>query len=344
MTPTLPIADAPFYADVAEAPTGAEAYWLTASDGVRLRAVVWRGGEQGTAVIFPGRTEFAEKYGRVAGALVARGLSVLVIDWRGQGLSDRHAANAMLGHIEDFRTYQHDVSALLDLEARLDLPGPRYLIAHSMGGCVGLRTLLERADFCGAIFSAPMWHLQMKAATRELTAKMTRLANLVGLGQRLMPGTRPLPTAMAISFSGNPLTSDADVFAWCLDQIIRHPDLSLGGPSMQWTYAALEEMARLYVAPLPRLPMLVMLGQRGDRSLGEHHSQPSSEDGRRLAPGAARSAPRDLHGGSGNPGTGLAADRCLPGVRPGPARPLGRRRELRRSGRGRTRCFVRLRR
>ena len=29
---------------------------------------------------------------------------------------------------------------------------------------------------------------------------------------------------------------------------------------MQWTYAALEEMARLYVAPLPRLPMLVMLG------------------------------------------------------------------------------------
>ena len=99
-----------------------------------------------------------------------------------------------------------------------------------------------------------------KAATRELTAKMTRLANLAGFGQRLMPGTRPQPTAMAISFSGNPLTSDADVFAWCLDQITRHPDLALGGPSMQWTYAALEEMARLYVAPLPRLPMLVMLG------------------------------------------------------------------------------------
>ena len=98
--------------------TGAEARWLTASDGVRLRAVVWRGGRQGTAVIFPGRTEFAEKYGRVAGELVARGLSVLVIDWRGQGLSDRHPANAMLGHIEDFRTYQLDVAALLDLEAR----------------------------------------------------------------------------------------------------------------------------------------------------------------------------------------------------------------------------------
>ena len=29
---------------------------------------------------------------------------------------------------------------------------------------------------------------------------------------------------------------------------------------MQWTSAALEEMARLYVAPLPTLPMLVLLG------------------------------------------------------------------------------------
>jgi len=261
MIPDAPAQAAPpFHADVADAPAGAEAHWVTASDGVRLRAVAWRGGGQGTAVIFPGRTEFAEKYGRMAQALVDRGLSVLVIDWRGQGLSDRHPTNAMLGHIEDFRTYQLDVAALLDLEARLDLAGPRYLFAHSMGGCIGLRTLLERADFCGAVFSAPMWHLQMKAATRELTAKMTRLANLVGLGQRLMPGTRPQPTAMAISFSGNPLTSDHDVFAWCLNQITTHPELALGGPSMQWTYAAMEEMARLYVAPLPRVPVLVMLG------------------------------------------------------------------------------------
>jgi lysophospholipase len=251
---------APFYADVAGAPDGAEAFWLTASDGTRLRAVVWRGGRRGTAVIFPGRTEFAEKYGRVAGELVARGLAVVVIDWRGQGLSDRYKANPMLGHVEDFRVYQRDVAALMALEAALDLPGPRYLVAHSMGGCIGLRTLLERAEFCGAIFSAPMWHLQMKAATRELTAKMTKLANVMGLGARLMPGTTARPTAVAVGYAGNVLTSDAETFAWCLNQITVHPDLALGGPSIQWTYAALEEVARLYVAPLPRLPMLLFLG------------------------------------------------------------------------------------
>ena len=62
--------DAPFHADVAEAPEGAEAYWIVAADGTRLRAVAWRGGTAGTAVIFPGRTEFAEKYGRVVRRLL----------------------------------------------------------------------------------------------------------------------------------------------------------------------------------------------------------------------------------------------------------------------------------
>ena len=251
---------APFYADVADAPEGARAFWLTASDGVRLRAVAWTGGRRGTAVVFPGRTEFAEKYGRVAAELLARGFAVAVIDWRGQGLSDRYPPNPMLGHVEDFRDYQRDVAALLALVDELGLPAPLCLVAHSMGGCIGLRTLLEGADFRSAVFSAPMWRLHMKAATRELTARMTRLAYLAGLGARLTPGARPEPTAIALGFEGNALTSDPEVFAWCLGQITAHPELALGGPSMQWTSAALQEMARLAIAPLPALPMLVLLG------------------------------------------------------------------------------------
>jgi lysophospholipase len=254
------VTPAPFHADIAAAPEGARAFWLTASDGVRLRAVAWSGGRRGTAVIFPGRTEFAEKYGRVAGALVARGFAVAVIDWRGQGLSDRPPLNQMLGHVDDFRDFQRDAAALLDLVAELALPDPAYLFAHSMGGCIGLRTLLERSEFRAAVFSAPMWRLHMKAATRELTARMTRLAYLAGLGGRLTPGARAEPTAIAVGFEGNALTSDPEVFAWCLDQITAHPELSLAGPSMQWTSAALQEMARLAVAPLPVLPALVLLG------------------------------------------------------------------------------------
>jgi lysophospholipase len=251
---------APFFADVADAPPGALAFWLTASDGVRLRTVAWTGGSRGTVVVFPGRTEYAEKYGRVVARLVERGYSALVIDWRGQGLSDRHAAAPQIGWVEDFRHYQRDVAALLALADTLDLPAPRLLLAHSMGGCIGLRTLLEGAAFEAAILSAPMWHLQMRAATRELTSKMTRLANIVGLGGRLTPGASAQPTALAVAFEGNALTGDAAMFDWMSVQVQAHPELGLGGPSLNWTRAALEEMARLYIAPLPTLPSLVFLG------------------------------------------------------------------------------------
>jgi lysophospholipase len=251
---------APFHADVADAPEGGRAFWITTQDGLRLRAAVWDGGARGVAIVFPGRTEYVEKYGRVARRLAALGLSVVAIDWRGQGLSARHAATPHLGHVEDFRHYQLDVAALLAAPEVTALPGPRHLVAHSMGGCIGLRTLLEGAHFSSAVFSAPMWHLQMRAATRELTSKMTRLANILGLGLRLTPGANAKPTPLAVAFEANALTSDPEHFAWAVRQITAYPELALGGPNVHWTRAALEEMARLYVAPLPSLPVLVFLG------------------------------------------------------------------------------------
>lgn len=250
---------APFHAEVASAPEGARAVWLTTADGVRIRSVTWSGGRLGTAVLFPGRTEFAEKYGRVATELQAMGLSVAVIDWRGQGLSDRHPDRPMLGHVNDFRDYQHDVAAFLDHLDGLDLPRPWILVSHSMGGAIALRTLMDRGGFEAAVFSAPMWRLHMRAFTREISAKAFQLAQLLGQGARLTPGARPLPTA-TFGFEKNALTGDRESFDWMLAQITAHTDLALGGPSMQWTRAAFEEMARLQRRPLPEIPALVLLG------------------------------------------------------------------------------------
>ncbi|MFO1141893.1 MAG: alpha/beta hydrolase [Amaricoccus sp.] len=248
---------APFDAEVADAPPGGEGWWLAAADGTRLRAVVWRGGGAGTALLFPGRTEFAEKYGRVVGELVRRGLAVAVIDWRGQGLSDRHPRDAMLGHVRDFADYQLDVGALLDLAEALGLPTPRFLVAHSMGGCIALRTLVERRDLAGAVFSAPMWGLHLRALTRGIAGTLSAVAGRVGLGDRPMPGTRRPP---ALPFAGNVLTSDPEIFRWCQGQLVRHPELALGGPSLAWTGSALREAREVATGPMPHAPALVLLG------------------------------------------------------------------------------------
>lgn len=244
---------APLFDDVADAPPGGRAFWCAAADGLRLRAAVWRGGGRGLVVVFPGRTEFIEKYGRVVGHLLDRGFSAAVIDWRGQGLSQRDEFQPHLGHVADFRHYQQDVEALLAHPELAACAGPRHLLAHSMGGCIALRTLLERDGFASAVLAAPMWGLQVGTAAREAASRLSRIAARL----RLTPPPRPETEA---AFERNALTSDPDQFAWCAAQVTGHPELGLGGPNMQWTRAAFTEMARLRPRPSPALPLLVLLG------------------------------------------------------------------------------------
>ena len=248
---------APFHAEVADAPPGAEALWLRAGDGVRLRAVLWRGGGRGTVLVLPGRTEYIEKYGRVAGRLRALGLTVAAIDWRGQGLSDRHPKYPRVGQVEDFASYQRDVAALLDHPAVAEAPRPLLLLCHSMGGAIGLRALMERPGIAAAVFSAPMWGIAVRPAARALLGPVTGAALLLGFGLRAMPGAggRGAP-----EFAANRLTSDEAAFDWAARQVAAHPELALGAPSVDWTRAAFRETARLAPLPSPDRPMLGFLG------------------------------------------------------------------------------------
>ena len=130
---------APLYDDVAGGPPGGSALWLTCSDGVRIRVGFWRpeAAAHGTVLLFPGRTEYIEKYGPAAADLAERGFAMLAIDWRGQGVADRVTDDPQVGHVAHFPDYQRDVAAALETAVQLDLPRPFHLLAHSMGGCIG---------------------------------------------------------------------------------------------------------------------------------------------------------------------------------------------------------------
>ena len=78
---------APFLSDIAEGPEGGRAYWLRAADETRIRVGVWPEGPKGTILMFPGRTEYIEKYGRVAAEFAARGYGMVAVDWRGCGVA-----------------------------------------------------------------------------------------------------------------------------------------------------------------------------------------------------------------------------------------------------------------
>ena len=91
---------APFRTDLAEGGDAVRAYWCRTADDAQLRIAVWSAPvARGTILLFPGRTEYVEKYGRVAHELTAAGYAVAAIDWRGQGFSDRLADDRLLGHV-----------------------------------------------------------------------------------------------------------------------------------------------------------------------------------------------------------------------------------------------------
>ena len=255
------MSEAPLYAEVAQGPADGRAVWLTAADGVRIRAAVWNGSaRRGTVILLPGRTEYVEKYGRTATVLAAAGYATLSVDWRGQGLADRALKDRSVGHVRDFAEYQADMAALLDFATRDGLPQPLYLLAHSMGGCIGLRSLMRGAPVRAAVFSAPMWGIVMPKGARPLVQVVATASGWFRFAHLRMPTTPVRTLVVDTPFAGNDLTTDEGMWDYMRAQAQAHPDLTLGGPSLGWMKAALQECAALARLPSPDCPMVCALG------------------------------------------------------------------------------------
>lgn len=242
----------------------AEAFFVTADDGVKLRLACWRGDDKatGTVLLFPGRTEYVEKYARVAAVLNAAGLAVLSIDWRGQGLSERLQDDPRPGHISDFSDYQHDVVEMVLAATELGLPRPWHLLAHSMGGCIGLAALYNELPVERAAFSAPMWGINLRQMPRGMALGIAYIAGRLGRGGQAAPGSGTSGTyVLDESFSANLLTGDAEEWVQMVREAAAWPDLTIGGASFDWVSNALNECTRLSALPSPDYPVLISLGE-----------------------------------------------------------------------------------
>ncbi len=126
----------------APVPAGGRAEWFHGTGGVRLRAALFpaKGTPIGSVVLSSGRTEAIEKYFETVEDLRSRGLTVLVQEWRGQGLSHRELKDRLAGHANGYQAFLSDYHTLL-AHFGPRLPKPWYAIGHSMGGCLTLLAL-----------------------------------------------------------------------------------------------------------------------------------------------------------------------------------------------------------
>lgn len=231
---------------------GARAIWLRADDGIRLRAAIW--GDSGDVIaLFPGRTEYLEKYDRFARRLVRKGYRVLGIDWRGQGLSDRLIADPLPGHIGHFDDYQRDVDALWSAGWQ-----PDYILAHSMGGAIAAQAM-ARKNPRAAVLCAPMFGINLYPVLAPLALPMAKAAVAVGLSQVPLPASTRIYT-LDHGFTDNTLTSSAQEWGRLMAEAAAWPQMALGNPTFGWAHAALEAIKTLRQTALPDCPTRIALG------------------------------------------------------------------------------------
>ena len=212
-------------------------------DGVRLRVMLASAATdnpRGSIIFSPGRTEFIEKYFETTADLVQRGFNVLMVDPRGQGLSDRLIEDRLKSYIGDFQDYADDLAYVVEQFSPI-LPRPHVAMGHSMGGSIVLQSILSGAlNPDVVVCSAPMLGL-FDLETPLIRAVIVTLSKL-GLDKRNLPFQRQR-SGLPIPFLGNKLTSDKDRYRTWSTFFQSTPRLRVGQPTYGWIRAALASIA-----------------------------------------------------------------------------------------------------
>lgn len=227
-------------------PEGAITGEITTADGVRLRYARWMpdSGLKGTVALFSGRGEFIEKYFEVVRELRARGFAVAILDWRGQGGSQRLTRNPRKGHVRRFSDYQRDLEVFAREVLLPDCPAPHFALAHSMGGTILLQSVLAgRRWFDRMVLVAPMLRVEAIPAPRLSRALVTLLA-YAGFARIFVPGGTSRPITEA-PFERNLVNSDPERYARTREVVRAAPELALGAPTNGWLHAAFRAMDQL---------------------------------------------------------------------------------------------------
>lgn len=235
---------------------------LKTPDGVSLRFARWQPppGRRGTVCIFQGRGEWIEKYFETARDLRARGFAVAMLDWRGQGLSDRGLRDRHKGHVHSFSEYDTDLETFMREVVLPDCPPPLFAIGHSTGATVLIRAAYRgHRWFDRVVLIAPL--IGLAGAGSTATARgIVRVLRLAGFGSNYVPGGESVIMELR-PFAGNYLTSDPVRYARNAAILEAEPALALGRPTVAWCDAAFRAMSEIrergYASRI-RQPMLIV--------------------------------------------------------------------------------------
>jgi lysophospholipase len=197
-----------------------------------------------------GLSEYTEKYFELANNLVDHNLSFWMMDWQGQGRSDRYLKNPYKRHVTSFQQDVEDLHYFImeyvkHAAVHPDVGRiPLVMLGHSMGANIGLHYLKKYPDiFSCAAFSAPMVGIQAMNRT-PFAPLAARFMNFMA-PSCYVPGGKDWNKEMRTDdfedwFSSDPIRKEIHN-AW----MVADPALQIGNVTCKWLYEALQSAKRL---------------------------------------------------------------------------------------------------
>lgn len=187
-------------------------------------------------LILPGMTEFAEKYTELGKDLNALGHDVWMMDWPGQGKSDRFLANTHKIHVPDYDIQGKLVPAFVDDIVRPTLNGRKLvLLAHSMGGHFTLRAIAGAPDVAdAAILSSPMVEINGGGLPGWLINMLATGGSWVGMAEDYSPGRADWVHNPDYTVDQSLTTADPNRFDVHQNYYLVEPKLISAGPTWGW--------------------------------------------------------------------------------------------------------------
>ncbi|MBI1214478.1 MAG: alpha/beta fold hydrolase [Alphaproteobacteria bacterium] len=249
---------------------------------IRYGSLKAEGESKGTLVILQGFRENIEKYFELVREMHDKGFDVYLMDWRGQGGSERYIkANPQKAHSEGYdenlETLDQFMTTIVDTSGTKGGSAPAkplIMMAHSMGAHLGLRYLHDHEGvFDSAVLSAPMMDIVTGGLPRPLARQMAKFAKAGNYLEKYIPGGADWNDA-ADKFDGNQVTHDPDRFEAAKQVLRDKPELQIGDPTYGWVYHAFSSVDILNdEAYLSAIKTPVLMGIAGQDKVVDRPAQ-----------------------------------------------------------------------
>jgi len=232
-------------------------------------------------IISPGRSEAYLKYKELSYDFFQLGFNIYIIDYRGQGLSQRMLSNPNKGYVKNFDYYaddlHHFIENIVEPNCQQTLSAqkpPLYLLAHSMGGAITVRYLQKYPNkLTAVVLSSPMIAFNNGGLPNWLSNLIIKGADKINqwfakeqwyfIGQKDFQPT---------DFNNNPLTHSKSRFQRFMDLYQSEPKIQLGGVTVHWLQQAIITTENIF-SNLAKIKVPLLVIQSGADSVVDNDAQ-----------------------------------------------------------------------